>query len=150
MGKFLLGLLTGVVVAVLFIVIAVFAVASLRTRPATIADGSTLILHLNGDAPEKPPVDVAIPFLQQRAPVTVENIWSMLRHAAADSRIKAVVFEPQGATVGWAKMQEIRADLEQFRKSGKPLIAYLKAPRRARLLYGFERARKSTCRQSTS
>ena len=58
----------------------------------------------------------------------MENIWSMLRHAAADSRIKAVVFEPQGATVGWAKMQEIRADLEQFRKSGKPLVAYLKAP----------------------
>jgi len=27
-----------------------------------------------------------------------------------------------------AKMQEIRSDLEQFRKSGKPLIAYLKAP----------------------
>ena len=127
MGKFLLGLLTGVVVVVLIIVIAVFAVASLRTKPAVIADGSTLILHLQGDAPEKPPVDVSIPFLQEHPPVTVENIWSILRRAASDSRIKAVLFEPQGTTVGWAKMQEIRADLEQFRKSGKPLIAYLKA-----------------------
>lgn len=128
MGKFLLGLLTGAVVMVLIIVIAVFAVASLRTKPAAIADGSTLILHLNGDAPETPPVDVSIPFLQPRAPMTVENVWSMLRHAAADSRVKAVVFEPSGTTVGWAKMQEIRSDLEQFRKSGKPLIAYLKTP----------------------
>ena len=128
MGKFLLGLLTGAVLMVLFVVIAAFAVASFRTKPAAIADGSTLILHLNGDAPERPPVDVSIPFLEQRTPLTVENIWSMLRHAAADSRIKAVVFEPEGASVGWAKMQEIRADLEQFRKSGKPLIAYLKAP----------------------
>src|SRR5271157_2109650 len=127
MGKFLLGLLTGAVVMVLIIVIAAFAVASLRTRPAAIADGSTLILHLQGDAPETPPVDVSIPFLQPRTPVTVENIWSILRHAAADSRIKAVVFEPQGAALGWAKMQEIRSDLDQFRKSGKPLIAYLKA-----------------------
>ncbi len=126
MGKFLLGLLTGAVVTVLIIVIGVFAIASLRTKPAAIADGSTLILHLSGDAPETPPVDVSIPFLQPRTPVTVENIWSMLRHAAADSRIKAVVFEPSGSTVGWAKMQEIRADLEQFRKSGKPLIAYLR------------------------
>ena len=126
MGKFLLGLLTGAVVTVLIIVIGVFAIASLRTKPAAIADGSTLILHLSGDAPETPPVDVSIPFLQPRTPVTVENIWSMLRHAAADSRIKAVVFEPSGTTVGWAKMQEIRADLEQFRKSGKPLIAYLR------------------------
>jgi protease-4 len=127
MGKFLLGLLTGAIVMVLIAVIAVFAVASLRSRPAAIADGSTLILHLQGDAPETPPVDVSIPFLQPKAPLTVENVWSMLRHAAADSRIKAVIFEPQGAAVGWAKMQEIRADLEQFRKSGKPLIAYLKA-----------------------
>jgi protease-4 len=128
MGKFLLGLLTGAVVMVLFIVIAAFAVAAFRTRPASIADGSTLILHLQGDAPETPPLDVSIPFLQQRTPVTVENVWSMLRHAATDSRVKAVVFEPSGTTVGWAKMQEIHADLEQFRKSGKPLIAYLKAP----------------------
>jgi protease-4 len=128
MGKFLLGLLTGVVVTALIIVIAGFAVASLRARPAAIADGSTLILHLAGDAPEAPPVDISIPFLQRRTPVTLEDIWSMLRHAAADSRIKAVVFEPSGSTVGWAKMQEIRADLEQFRRSGKPLMAYLKAP----------------------
>ncbi|HEX4137164.1 MAG TPA: signal peptide peptidase SppA [Bryobacteraceae bacterium] len=128
MGKFLLGLLTGAVVAILLIVIAGFAIASLRTKQVSIADGSTLVLHLSGDAPETPPVDITIPFLQPRAPVTVENIWTMLRNAAADSRIKAVVFEPSGSTVGWAKMQEIRADLEQFRHSGKPLFAYLKAP----------------------
>ena len=128
MAKFLLGLLTGAVVMVLILVIGAFAIASLRGRPATIADDSTLILRLDGDAPEKPRVDVSIPFLQPHTPVTVENIWSMLRHAAADPRIKAVVFEPSGSAVGWAKMQEIRADLEQFRKSGKPLIAYLKAP----------------------
>jgi protease-4 len=30
--------------------------------------------------------------------------------------------------VGWATMQEIRADLEAFRKSGKPLYAFLKSP----------------------
>jgi protease-4 len=60
--------------------------------------------------------------------LTVEDIWSMLRRAASDSRIKAVVFEPEDSSVGWAKMQEIRADLEQFRKSGKPLVAYLKSP----------------------
>src|SRR3954469_10663079 len=126
MGKFLLGLLIGAVLTVLILVIGVFAVASLRTKAPTIADGSTLILHLNGDAPERPPVEISIPLIQEHTPLTVENIWAMLRHAAADPRIKAVVFEPSGASVGWAKMQEIHADLEQFRKSGKPLIAYLK------------------------
>jgi protease-4 len=128
MGKFLLGLLTGVVLIILIFVIGAFAVASYRSKPPAIADGSTLILHLNGDVPEKEPVDLAIPFLQQRMPLTVLNVWSMLRRAAADPRIKAVVFEPQGAAIGWARMQEIRADLEQFRKSGKPLYAYLRSP----------------------
>jgi protease-4 len=52
----------------------------------------------------------------------------MLRRAAADPRIKAVILEPESVDVGWAKMQEIHADLEQFRKSGKPLVAYLKSP----------------------
>jgi protease IV len=128
MAKFLLGVLTGGILIVLIIVIGVFAVASFRSKPAAVADGSTLILHLNGDIPETPPVEISIPFLQPRPPLTVENIWSMLRRAAADSRIKAVVFEPAGTSAGWAKMQEIRGDLEQFRKSGKPLIAYLKSP----------------------
>jgi protease-4 len=128
MGKFLLGLATGAVLVVMIVVIGALAVASFRTRPPSVADGSTLILRLQGDVPEKPPTDLNLPFFEQQQPLTVEEVWSVLRKAAADSRIKAVVFEPQGAGVGWAKMQEIHADLEQFRKSGKPLIAYLKSP----------------------
>jgi protease-4 len=128
MGKFLLGLVTGVVLIVLILVIGVFAAASLKSKPPTVADGSTLILRLSGDVPEKPAIDFSIPILAEKTTVTVENVWSILRHAATDSRIKAVVFEPEDAGVGWAKMQEIRADLIEFRKSGKPLYAYLKAP----------------------
>jgi protease IV len=130
MGKFLLGLLTGAILVTLLIVIGVSAVVFVRARPASIADGSTLVLHIQGDIPETPPIGVpdSIPFLGNGTPVTVEGLWSMLRRAASDSRIKAVVFEPEGATPGWAKMQEIRADLEQFRRSGKPVIAYLKRP----------------------
>lgn len=130
MGKFLLGLLTGVILVGIIVMVAVLALLSVRSRPATVADGSTLILHLSGDVPETPAVDfgASIPFFRPQTPVTVEEVWSMLRRAASDSRVKAVVFEPDGSSPGWAKMQEIHADLEQFRKSGKPLIAYLKAP----------------------
>ncbi len=128
MGKFLLGVLTGAVLIVVFGVIGYFAVASLRTRPSAVADGSTLILHLTGEVPEVPPVDFPLPFLARRNRVTVQNVWAMLRRAAVDPRIQAVILEPDGIDLGWAKMQEIRADLEQFRKSGKPLVAYLRAP----------------------
>ena len=128
MGKFLLGLLTGAILVILIGVIGFFAIASLRSKPATIAEGSTLILHLSGDLPEKPSIDFSIPGLGERSSVTVENVWSMLRRAAADPRVKAVVFEPEEVSTGWATMQEIRADLENFRKSGKPLVAWLKSP----------------------
>ena len=128
MGKFLLGLGTGAVLVVLFGIIGFFALASLRAKPAAIAEGSTLILHLTGDVPEVPQVEINLPFLAGRNHLTVENVWAMLRRAAVDSRIKAVILEPDGVEIGWARMQEIRADLAEFRKSGKPLIAYLKAP----------------------
>ncbi|HWE52689.1 MAG TPA: signal peptide peptidase SppA [Bryobacteraceae bacterium] len=125
MTRFLIGVATGI--ALIIILSAAVAWYAFHPRMPSVADGSTLILHIGGDIPEKPPIDLGLPFVQQRT-VTVEDLWSMLRHAASDSRIKAVVFEPEGASPGWAKMQEIHADLEQFRKSGKPLVAYLKSP----------------------
>ncbi|MCC6862557.1 MAG: signal peptide peptidase SppA [Bryobacterales bacterium] len=129
MAKFLIGLVTGVILAILMAVILVFALmrAGAERRPA-VADGSTLMLKLEGEIPERPPVEFPIPFLERQTPLTVRDTWDLLRKAAADSRVKAVLFEPQSLNIGWAKMQEIRAGLERFRKSGKPLIAYLRTP----------------------
>ena len=36
---------------------------------------------------------------------TVANVWMLLRKAAADSRIKAVVLEPESLQVGWGKLR---------------------------------------------
>jgi len=58
----------------------------------------------------------------------MQEVWLLLRKAAVDQRIKAVVIEPDGLAIGWGKMQELHYDFEQFRKSGKPLYAYLKSP----------------------
>ncbi len=128
MAKFLIGVVTGVVLVIVFVVITVFAVVPGREKPPTIAAGSTLMLQLDGEMPERAPVELPIPFLQQRESMTVENVWSILRVAAADSRIKAIVLEPRNLAMGWAKLQEVRGDLEQFKKSGKLLYAYLKTP----------------------
>src|SRR5438093_11106308 len=130
MTKFLIGLLTGVILSVLFGVVLVFSVARFGTdnKRVTVPDNATLILRLEGDIPERPPMEFPIPFFDQRPASTVKDVWELLRKAAVDSRIKAVVFEPRNIDAGWAKLEEIRADLEQFRKSGKPLVAYLKGP----------------------
>ncbi len=132
MLKFLVGVLTGIVLFLVIAVIGVFAVAYSfgrnREKPAAIANGSTLVLRLDGSIPERQPIDYNLPIFQTATPYTVEEVWSTLRKAARDSRIKALVLEPASPDVGWGKLQEIRADIEKFRKAGKPVYAYLKAP----------------------
>ena len=129
MAKFLFGLMTGVVICVAGFLLIVFALArSFREAPPVVAQNSVLELQLTGDIPERPPVDVPLGALAERPTPTVTNIWMMLREAAVDPRIKAVVLEPQSLGVGWGKLEEFRADLERFKRSGKPLFAYLKTP----------------------
>src|SRR5262249_8612628 len=130
MTKFLIGLLTGAILTILFGVVLVFSLArfGMESKRVAVPDNATLILRLEGETPERPPIEYPIPFFDQRPASTVKDVWELLRKAAVDSRIKAVVFEPRNLDAGWAKLEEIRADLDQFRKSGKPLIAYLKGP----------------------
>jgi protease-4 len=127
MVKFLLGLATGVILVFLTFILLFFAALRFREKPPEIANNSVLVMRLTGDIPEKPPVEVPF-FSSDRNTVTMANVWMALRKAAADSRIKAVVVEPEGLGIGWGKMEELRSDLEQFRKSGKPVFAYLRMP----------------------
>src|SRR5258708_2978354 len=129
MGKFLIGLLTGAILTILCGVVLVFSLARFGTdKRVAVPDNATLVLVLEGEIPERPPGDLPIPFCEQQTQSTVKDVWELLRKAAVDSSIKAVVFEPRNIDAGWAKLEEIRADLEQLRKSGKPLVAYLKGP----------------------
>ncbi len=126
MGKFFIGLVTGVLLVIVSVALLFFAALRFRERPPQVADNSVLVLRLAGDVPEKPPVE--IPFLSENQAVTVADVWMMLKKAAVDPHVKAVVLEPEGLTAGWGKIQEISTDLDQFRKSGKPVYAYLRTP----------------------
>ncbi len=130
MRNFLLGLLSGIVLCVLaafiFVFILVRIASSFGERPVEIADGSTLIFNLEGEVPEKAPIGLGLPFLREPPMLTVEQVWENFKKAAVDPRIKAIVFEPRNLRIGWGKMQEIRQEMLDFRKSGKPLVAFLR------------------------
>ena len=131
MKNFLLGLLSGIVLCVLAAFIVVFilirAFSSLNAeQPVEIADDSTLVFNLEGEVPERAPVELGFPLFRERPTLTVEQVWRNLKQAAADSRIKAVIFEPRDLAIGWGKLQEIHQELLEFRKSGKPLVAVLR------------------------
>ncbi len=131
MKKFILGFVIGIAFACLFGLILAFAAIRFGDRTPTVAANSVLVLHLEGDLPEQPAVDVPLPFLQDQQPLTVVEAWRLLQQAATDSRIKAVVLEPRNLEAGWAKLEELRADIVAFKKSGKPVQAYLRGGRSA-------------------
>jgi protease-4 len=127
MKKFVLGFVVALLFVALMVVIVVFAaIRYAGTRPPRVATNSALVLQLEGSLPEQSPVEFPIPILQQQQPLTIAETWQLLRNAAADSRIKAVVLEPRGLEVGWAKLEELHADIETFKKSGKPVYAFLR------------------------
>ena len=126
MKKFLLGFVIGLLFAGLCVVILGFAAMRLGDRKPALSAGTTLVLHLEGELPEQMPLDLPVPFLEDQQPMTVLETWQLLKKAAADARIKAIVLEPRGLAVGWAKLEELRADILAFKKSGKPVYAYLR------------------------
>lgn len=131
MKKFLLGFVIGIVFAGLVLVILGFAAVRMAStlggeRPVSVSDNSALVLNLQGAVPEQAPVEVSIPYLQQQPPLTVLDTWKLLRRAAGDTRVKALVLEPRGLDAGWAKLEELRSQILDFKKSGKPVYAYLR------------------------
>jgi protease IV len=129
MKKFLIGILTGLILAVLTGLVFVFSALRLSERRPTVPDGATLILNLDDDIPEKQPVQIPLPFVGSSDTVTVLDAWHGLRSAATDGRIKAVIVETGRIGAGWGKVQELREGLAAFKRSGKPLVAVMRSPR---------------------
>ena len=127
MKKFLLGFVIGILfVALVGVILVAAAIRFGGSRRPQVVANSALVLQLEGDLPEQPAVEFPIPFFDKQQPLTIAENWQMLRNAAADSRIHAVVLEPRGLGVGWAKIEELRADIINFKKSGKPVYAFLR------------------------
>jgi protease-4 len=128
MKKFLIGLAAGFVLAGLAVIVTGFAMLRLGDRKPAIAEGSTLVLRLQGEIVEVSRTEIPIPLFESRSPLTTIEVWDLLRKAAADSRIKAVALEPAGLQAGWGKLDEIRQAVLRFRKSGKPVYCFLRTP----------------------
>jgi len=128
MAKFFIGLVTGVAVVFLSMILLFFAALRFREKPPTIGANSVLVLRLNGEIPEKAALQLPDFLDGDKGATTVPGIWQNLKKAAGDSNITALVVAPEGISAGWAKLEEMRSDIEQFRKSGKPVYAYLRTP----------------------
>jgi protease-4 len=94
-------------------------------REPAVPSNATLVLKVGGDLAEIAPSNV-VGYLRGANTPTVRTVVDNLRKAKADARVSAVLLKPTGFdSPYWAKVQEIRDAVLDFRKSGKPVYAYL-------------------------
>lgn len=125
MGRFLVSLVAaflGALAAFLFVLL--FGTALLLSGDGTprVEAGSVLELELGGAIPEVTPLDPFASITGARTH-TLRDVTEALEKAASDDRIGAVWLKPDGVSASWAALSEVRAALDAYRASGKPLIA---------------------------
>src|ERR1700688_743747 len=94
-------------------------------REPAVPGNAVLDLRIGGDLAEVASGDVVGYIRGSRTP-TVRTIVDNLHKAKVDSRIRAVLLKPTGFdSPFWGKVQEVRDAILDFKKSGKPIAAYL-------------------------
>jgi protease-4 len=88
-----------------------------------VARNSTLVLRLDRTLAESEPRGVLDQFLE--APPSVRAVVESLRKAKSDPRVAAVVIAPTAPQALWAKVQEVRDAILDFKQSEKPIVGYL-------------------------
>ncbi len=118
--------ISGIVIALALIVVVVIAilVSMVRGSRPSIRDNSVLALRVSGPLPDYVPDD---PFrrLFGGQPQSLSSLLAQFRKAKVDKRITAVILDIDGSEAGWAKAEEIRGAIEDFRRSGKPVYGYM-------------------------
>lgn len=95
------------------------------SRAPSVPSSATLVLRPGGDLQEVVPDDV-VGQVFGRDVDTVRGFVDNLHKAKRDSRIKTVLLMPSGLQLPyWAKVQELRDAVVDFRKSGKKVVAFL-------------------------
>jgi protease-4 len=95
------------------------------SREPDVARQSTLVLKPSGQLHEVPPDDVFGAVLGADY-ATVRGFVENLRKAQRDPRITSVLLVPGTLELPfWAKVQELRDAVTEFRKSGKTVVAFL-------------------------
>jgi protease-4 len=111
-----------IILVLVFVVVAIFWSAA--SKPGLrIASNSVLVMDASGQIEEQRAPDFFSAF---NGPVPVLHDYvDALDEARTDPRITGLVVRIGPLATGWGKLEEIRAHLVEFRKSGKPSICYL-------------------------
>jgi len=116
------GIVLGLIL-VFFVGMAIL-VSAIRGEQPSIKDNSVLALRVSGPLPDYVP-DNTLNRLFGNPPQSLSSLLVQFRKAKADKRIKAIILDVDASETGWAKAEEIRGAIADFRASGKPVYAYM-------------------------
>jgi protease-4 len=117
--------LTFLAVAIVMSVAGLLLIYLLVSRGPSVPASATLVLRPGGELQEVPPDDVIGQVLGAET-ATVRGFVENLRKAQRDPRIRSVLLMPATLSLPyWAKVQELRDAILEFRKSGKTVVAFL-------------------------
>jgi len=99
--------------------------ASGLSRSARVTSSAALVLRPDGALPELRPDDVLDQFVD-RGTDSLRSLAAALRRAKTDPHITSLVLAPGGLdSPYWGRVQELRDAVVDFRRSGKPVTAFL-------------------------
>lgn len=104
-----------------------FILLSLGSLAATAEEASKptiAIYDLEGPISESGKSNESLLSLDATLPLTMLDLTLSLQKAAADSKVKAIVLDADGAVLDFSQIQQIRRQLLDIRKSGKDVWMY--------------------------
>ena len=113
----------------LVFLLAIGVVAALIWRPAPdLPDGSVLVLRPAGALVEQTRIEDPFSLLRGGngpvAQTALRDLLEAIDGARGDERIQALILDTDGlGSAGLSKLSELRAAIERFRESGKPVLA---------------------------
>ncbi|MGD2244948.1 MAG: signal peptide peptidase SppA [Candidatus Aminicenantes bacterium] len=122
-GKYIL------IIILIFVVLGMAAIVSLffyeLGKPPTVKTRSYLELKLSGPIHERAVPDFMMTMFTGMQPLSMHDIWVNIQKAKVDSRIKSLVLQIGYLQCDWAKANEIREAILDFRKTGKKAYVYI-------------------------
>ncbi|HEV2761747.1 MAG TPA: signal peptide peptidase SppA [Pyrinomonadaceae bacterium] len=120
-------IILGVVLALVLAAIAGIAllIAALRESQPAVADNSVLVLEVSGALPDHANEDPMLSRFFGAPSQSLEGLVWQLKKAKADKRVAAVLLDIKLVDTGWAKADELRDAIADFRNSNKPIYAFM-------------------------
>lgn len=120
----------GTYVLIIFLIFFFLIIISLASfiylefgRPPSVKSHSYLEIKLSGELQEKSSPDFLMSFFGISPPLSMHDIWFNFQKAKKDMRIQAVLLRMGYLQCGWAKVNELRDLVLDFRKTGKKVYA---------------------------